>query len=147
MFGKRHAKPIPVTSFESLTLRESEMRGIHQYEIINTGDTSEVSYYVMYYSNGEEEKRLEARAHCDTAAVIEMLNEINICSWNGFHGAHPKFVTDGTMFRLEAKVNGETVSAEGSENFPDNYRLLTDWLYEMLENNEITQESTESDNG
>jgi hypothetical protein len=143
MFGKKSAKPVPVTGYESVSLRESTMRGIYEYEIINKGDTSEVSYYAMYYSGGKEEKRLKERAQCETAAVIEILNEINICSWNGFHGAHPKLVKDGTMFTLKAKVNGETVSAEGSANFPDNYRLLTDWIYETLRNSEITESETQ----
>ena len=133
MLGKTRGKKETITAFESVRLTESTMRGTTEYEIILSGETAEISLYRFYYGNGKEERRPEKSVKCETKAVIGILNECGISSWNGFSGAHPKGVNDGTMFRFEASVNGgKTVKADGSANFPRNYRLLTDWLAERM---------------
>lgn len=122
-----------ITSFESLNLRLSGMRITEEYEIIADGDKAEISYYHMNYGSGKEERVLQKSAVCDTKEVIDILNECNAGKWNGFHGKHPKGVLDGTMFTLTASVNGGTrLYADGSENFPKNFRTLEEWLYSKL---------------
>ncbi|MBR0112409.1 MAG: hypothetical protein IJM02_01555 [Clostridia bacterium] len=138
MFGRKQAEP--VTAFEKVTLTESTMRGKREYEIINKGESAEVSLYRMYYKDGEEEKRLEKQTDCGTDAVLEILNTCGVTSWDGFHGKHPKNVSDGTMFGFEASVNsGKVITASGSENFPKNYRMLTDWFYETLKDADVSE--------
>ena len=54
-------------------------------------------------------------------------------SWDGFRGEHPKGVLDGTMFRMEATVNGgRRIRADGSQNFPKGYRELDAGIDEIL---------------
>lgn len=135
MFKNSNKTKDDVTEFESVLLSKSTMRGSSEFEIINNGETAGITLYGIYYSGEESERRPEAKAICDTSAVIEILNECNVLSWNGFHGRHPKHVSDGTMFTFEAKVNGGTlIKADGSENFPKNYRQFSEWLYESVRN-------------
>ena len=69
---------------------------------------------------------------CPLETVVAKLNAYDVGSWNGFHGKHPKYVLDGTMFTLEASVNGgKRLYADGSENFPRHYHELVQWLGEM----------------
>ena len=133
MFRINHNSKERITEFESILLTESTMRGSSEFEIINKGETSEIALYGIYYNSGERERRPKEKTSCNTSAVIEILNECGVLSWEGFHGKHPKHVSDGTMFTFEAKVNGDTlIKADGSENFPKNYRIFREWLYESI---------------
>ena len=122
-----------ITSVESFVLRLSGMRGSREYEIACDGDTATVSFYYIKYSSGEEERELDESATLGTAEMLEKLNSFGIGKWNGFVGNHPKGVTDGTQFTLEASVNGGArIYAHGSQNFPSHYHDLVDWLGELL---------------
>ena len=122
-----------ITSFESLTLRFSGMRVTEEYEIIANGDKTEISYYHIKFSGGEDERELQNSAECDTQEVIDILNDCKAGKWNGFHGKHPKGVLDGRMFTLTASVNGgERLYADGSENFPKNFRAFEEWINKKL---------------
>ena len=66
--------------------------------------------------------------------------------WNGFHGKHPRNVRDGEMFTFAAVVNeGEKISADGSENFPKNYRELKERLHVLLESGDDPQNGREKE--
>ena len=124
-----------ITSFETVTLRESGMRFVCDKEIVMKDGKAEVSYYNIIYDRGSDEDRreLNTRAVVDAADVLNVLNKVRLASWDGFHGAHPKNVTDGIMFSLSAKINGGAeIHAGGSENFPPKYRELTDWFYKVF---------------
>ncbi len=122
-----------INSFEKVTLHESWMRGMADYEIVCEGERSTVTMYWLRYENGKDVRVPDTSATCSTGAVLDVLNACDLILWDGFHGKHPKGVKDGTMFRLEATVNdGETIRADGSENFPKNYRVLKDWINERL---------------
>ena len=122
-----------VSDIENLTLHLSGMRISEEYEIQANGDKATISYYTFSYANGTEEKVLKKRTACETQAVIDALNKVDFVKWNGFEGAHPKGVTDGTMFRLTATINGgQKLTAAGSQNFPKHFYELEQWLYEML---------------
>ena len=124
-----------ITAFESVLLRESTMRGTSEYEIIPDGEKCEVSLYRFRYIDGKEERQLEKSAKCDTQTVIELLNECGVSAWDGFNGAHPRNVKDGTMFRFEANINGgKIIKAEGSANFPRNYGQFTSRVHEIISN-------------
>lgn len=128
--------PEEIRSFETINLRISGMRVTQEYEIICRGDETEISLYHLYYVNGKDERRLEKSATLKTEEMIEILNSFQISGWNGFKGEHPKNVSDGDMFRLEAVINdGERIYAEGSANFPKGYREFIKELNKMLYDN------------
>lgn len=126
-------KTFPVTSFEIITLTESGMRGSWEKEILYKDGCAELSVYFIRYTDGKDERVLEKRVSVPVDAVLKLLNECGIPSWDGFHGKHPYGVLDGIMFRFTAKVNdGLEIHADGSQNFPKQYRDFTDGLYEFL---------------
>lgn len=129
-------KAEPVASFERMTLTLSTMRLREEYELICQGETTEVSLYYYNYADGTERRVLQEQAMCDTERVTALFNECGLTGWDGFRGKHPRHVKDGTMFTLEATVNGGTrIYADGSENFPKHFRLLTDGLIDILREN------------
>ena len=75
MFRINHNSKERITEFESILLTESTMRGSSEFEIINKGETSEITLYGIYYNSGERERRLKEKMSCDTSAVIKILNE------------------------------------------------------------------------
>ena len=124
-----------ITSFEYVTLRVMGMRFTNEYELLMKNGKAELSQYAVRYGSGDREdtRVLEKRAECSESEALDLLNGCGVLLWNGFHGAHPRGVLDGTMFTLKAKVNGETtVTADGSQNFPKNYHDLTDGFYKLL---------------
>ncbi len=137
-----HGEPKPakigkVESLESFLLVESGMRGSVEYEIEVKDGKALVSEYRMFCVKDGMERRLEDQCGIDVDVALSKLNEFGIGSWNGFHGAHPKHVQDGIMFRLEAKVNGGTeLKAEGSANFPSGYHGMKRWICDVIRNNE-----------
>lgn len=129
-----------VTSLEIITLRESGMRYSAEYEILMKDGKAEVSQYDIRYSHGEDQRLLTRRAVCEEETILDLLNECNFISWDGFNGPHPKGVLDGIMFRLNATVNeGKNIHANGSQNFPKHYRDFTDGLYNILKDHFVEQ--------
>ena len=126
-----------VVSLEFLLLRLSSMGGIYEYEIQNKDGQAEVSLFELCYHDGKEERRLEECAICLVEEAVAICNECHLISWDGFHGAHPRHVLDGTVFHLKAKVNGERqIEANGSANFPKRFSQLTNWLNEVIRRKE-----------
>ena len=125
----------PIVSFEIVALRISGMRFSYEYEIVMNDGRAQVSRYEIRFKKGEDERVPEARAACPEETVLELLNECKFLAWDGFHGSHPNGVKDGTMFTLQATVNGDRkIYAAGSENFPRHYREFIDGLRGILEN-------------
>ena len=134
-----------ISSFDVVTLRLSGMRGSTEYEIVPQDGKAEVSQYGIRYTQREDQRVLERRTLCDTEEVLSLLNDCRLLSWDGFDGPHPKWVLDGTMFTLEAVVNGDQrISAHGSENFPKHYREFRDGLYQILERKTTMETRTKS---
>ena len=122
-----------IKSFESVLLRQSGMRGTTEHEIVMKEENAEVSLYRIRYADGNDQRVPEERSVCSEEAVLKLLNDCDLLSWDGFKGPHPKHVKDGIMFILNAIVNdNRTIHAEGSENFPKHYRELTDGLHAIL---------------
>ena len=122
-----------IASFEKVTLRESGMRYVVEYEIVMKEDRAEVSQYEISFAEKEARRILKKRMISDTDAVIKLLNDCALILWDGFHGSHPKGIKDGIMFILEATVNENTnVYAEGSQNFPKHYKEFKDGLKRLL---------------
>ena len=122
-----------ITSFEVVTLTTSGMRGSNVKEFVMKNGRAECAAYWIRYRNGGEERVLDEQAVIGEEEALTLFNDCKLLSWNGFHGAHPKGVLDGTMFRLEAVVNGgQKIFADGSQNFPKHYRDFTDGIYEIM---------------
>ena len=122
-----------IISFEKITLRTTGMRFCYEYEIIHKDETAILTRYSVRYNCSGDNLIPESRVKCDPQKVVKLLNECSILSWDGFHGAHPKGVKDGTMFSFEAVVNGSIkIKASGSQNFPKHFRDFTDGLHVML---------------
>lgn len=123
-----------IENFEVVTLRVSAMRNVSEYEIVMKDGKAEVSYFSIRFTQSKDERVLEKRVSVDEAEALKLLNDCGVLSWDGFHGAHPRGVTDGTMFNLHATVNGgKKIYATGSQNFPRHYRDLTDGLYDLFD--------------
>lgn len=119
----------------TLTLRG--MRGGHVYKFEGEGDAAELRRYREVYSGGEDELVLELSVPCSMQTMIELMNTCGILSWDGFHGKHPKNVSDGIIFDFTADVNGgQTIHADGSANFPKGYHEFVRTLDEMLAESE-----------
>ena len=101
---------------------------------------TEVRRYREAYRDGEDELVLESTAPCGVQTMIELMNTCGILRWDGFHGKHPKNVSDGIMFCFEATVNGgQMIRAEGSANFPKGYHKFVRALDAMLAEHEKTE--------
>ena len=100
------AKNSQIESFEIITLHTSGMRYSADVEIVMKGDAAEVSQYQIRYRYPEDERILEKRVSVSCDTMLKLLNECRLLSWDGFHGKHPRGVRDGTMFSLNAVVNG-----------------------------------------
>lgn len=123
-----------IENFEVVTLRVSTMRNVSEYEMLMKDGKAEVSCYSIRFTQSKDERVLEKRVAVDEAEALKLLNDCGVLSWDGFHGAHPRGVTDGTMFNLHATVNGgKKIYATGSQNFPRHYRDLTDGLYDLFD--------------
>ncbi|MBR3424075.1 MAG: hypothetical protein IKG80_06245 [Clostridia bacterium] len=122
-----------IESFEFLKLHLSGMRLIMDIEITQNGDESSICSYRYVFGQDGRERELETSVSRPASEIIEVLNKCEVGKWSGFHGPHPPHVLDGTMFDLSGTVNGGvTLRADGSENFPPNYREFTDFLFEKL---------------
>lgn len=128
--------PEEIRSFETINLRISGMRVTQEYEILCRGGETEILLYQIFYANGKDERRLEKSAVVKTEEMLETLNSCGFSGWNGFKGEHPKNVSDGDMFRLEAVINdSEKIYAEGSANFPKGYSEFVKKLNKLLNDN------------
>ncbi len=124
-----------IDSFERITLHESGMRSVVDYEVLNKGDIAEVSLYSIGYDHEKNEKTrmLRERGEIEMSSFMEAITKCDIASWDHFYGKHPKGVLDGTMFRFEAIVNnGYQMSASGSQNFPKHYHEFHDVITSAL---------------
>lgn len=128
--------PEEIHSFEKINLKISGMRVTQEYEIICRGNETEILLYQFFYTNGKDERRLEKNVTVKTEEMIKILNSCGFSGWNGFDGKHPKNVSDGDMFRLEAVINdSEKIHAEGSANFPKGYSEFIKELNKKLNDN------------
>lgn len=112
------------------------MRVTQVYKIDFAEGNARLSRYWKNYSREcGDQLEPEKSVACTEQRLVELMNSCGVIHWDGFHGAHPKYVLDGTMFRFSATVNrNRTIHADGSENFPKGYREfvrgLNEWLAE-----------------
>lgn len=132
LFGTK-SRQKRIESFEKITLHTSGMRCTVDYEIVMQAGQAELSRYSVRYTQENTERVPERRALVSEQVILQLLNDCQILSWDGFHGKHPRGVKDGTMFSFTAVVNGgRTIRAEGSQKFPKHYRELTQAICDIL---------------
>ena len=133
LFGWKRKTKMTVASIEELTLTLHGMRGSYTYRFAHDGRASVLRGYCERYENGKASLVLDADVPCDMQTMLDLFSACGISRWDGFHGKHPRNVLDGIMFRFDAKVNGgETITADGSANFPKGYHAFVGALNEML---------------
>lgn len=131
-----------IESFDFIRLHLSGMRLTEDIEISPDGEDSNICSYRYVYKPGGHDRELDVSVSCRTSEIIDVLNSLEIGKWSGFHGPHPPHVLDGTMFSFDAVVNGGVkLRADGSENFPPNYREFTNYLFEKLREGKIKKEN------
>ena len=118
-----------VKDFDEIHLKvsHSPRGGSYTYEILCEGDQS-----VINKKNNFKDGEIVATVTIDTKAVIDVLNEYDILSWDGFDGERPEGVQDGTDFSLDAKINGKDLEAEGHTVFPDHFNDFVKWIESTL---------------
>ena len=122
-----------IDSFSYVSLRTCGMRSTNETLIEAREKDALISYYTILYRDENDEKRLEKEVECSLETALTLLNGVDLISWDGFDGPHPRGVLDGTMFTLRAKVNGDReIRAKGSQNFPKHYREFTDAIFRLL---------------
>lgn len=124
-----------IVSIQELTLRTGNMRVTYLYKTAREDTGLKLERYREVFVDGEVRLELENSVSCTNSELIELMNNCNVLKWNGFHGKHPKNVSDGTMFTFIATVNnGQIIRADGSENFPKGYKEFVRKLNELLAN-------------
>ena len=122
-----------ITSVQDFTLKISNMRTTYLYKIRHNDNAQKLERYQEFFVNGEVRFDLEKSSYCTNDEIIELMNNCKVMKWDGFHGKHPKNVSDGTMFSFTATVNdGQIIRADGSQNFPKGYCEFVRALDEML---------------
>lgn len=133
MFNIFRGKQRQVLSVRELTLSTMGMRFAHVYKISKVHGAFTLFRYRKTYRGGEDGLELEIKTHCVEADFIKLMNDCNVMGWDGFHGKHPKNVSDGIMFDFSATVNEERqIKADGSQNFPRGFREFLRTLDQML---------------
>ena len=131
MFGKQSKAKI--AHFERFQLHMSGMRISEEYEMVCNGEQCTLARYEKIYGNAGEERRLSEQTTVATAQVIALLNACEVLRWDGFHGEHPKYVLDGTMFRFVLDLGeGKVIRADGSQNFPKHYHEFENQIISLL---------------
>ena len=126
-----------INSFDVIRLHLSGMRSVVDIEITSNGAESTICQYRFVYRPGGHDRIPDVTVIRPTDEVLSVLNSCEFGKWSGFHGPHPPGLLDGTMFDLTATVNGGVeLRADGSENFPPNFRQFEDYLYEKLREGE-----------
>lgn len=124
-----------IVSMQELTLRTGNMRVTYLYKTAREDTGLKLERYREVFVDGEVRLELENSVSCTNSELIELMNNCNVLKWNGFHGKHPKNVSDGTMFTFVSTVNdGQIIRADGSENFPKGYKEFVRKLNELLAN-------------
>ena len=125
--------------FRRITLSESgSAASTYELEVLRAGSGVTVSEYNgpwQYWDDTSREDCLQARAEGgeDLYRKIALQCEaLGIRSWDGFSESDPD-VLDGTMFSFEAELaDGGTITAHGSNAYPDHYGDLVNFIRELL---------------
>ena len=137
------------TEFTSFRISEQDTSAIHDvYEATRTQDGVQLLHYDALYSWSDETHDYAETRENETAInggealymyLAGLVQTNRVPDWDGFQGANPPHVLDGTMFEFEAVLaDGTTVRASGSNNFPKHYREFWNGVRAIVAANEQT---------
>ena len=128
--------------FESFRLSESGMAaGAEVYEGWKTETGAHLEYYYqIYYWDGTKEEQVDRKNMIRAIdgdenfyrELCALLGNCRIDRWEGFAGANPPGILDGSSMSFEAVLgDGKQIYANGSNNFPGNYGKFVNALQDM----------------
>ena len=138
--------------FDSFRLKISRMRGSEVYE----GQKTATGIHLEHYTPGRREYGSVNRVYKETKKMIKTIEgdqqlyeeiaqlfaEYKIKRWDGFHGANPPGLRDGTMMDFDATLSdGTRIDADGSNNFPKHFRDFQEKLHDIFERELTTKAS------
>ncbi len=131
--------------FQTIRIAESGMMaGSTVYYAEKTADGVHLEYYIcgFFDNDGNEEKQMIHQMDGDETLyqqVARMAAKYDLISWDGFSGSDPN-VLDGYSFSFDATLaDGKTISANGSNKFPDGYHGFWMEMDALLSRTEITE--------
>lgn len=136
---------LETTDFESFVISEQGTSAIHDvFEAERTADGVRLSHFDATYSWSYETDDYEETRENETVLeggealykyLAGVVHKCGIPDWDGFHGTN-SHVLDGKMFSFKAKLSdGTSVSASGSNAFPEHYRDFCSDLYAVMRAN------------
>lgn len=130
-----------ITSFDTISVYfYGTSAEASDYEIVHTDEGVTISYYygIWEYNDARNMEDYLARQYNGTKedyqTILEVLNDCNFASWDGFHKTN-SYALDGGGFALTAVINdGQKVQAHGSNAVPKHFSDFEKCISEMLAN-------------
>lgn len=139
--------------FDNFRIELSQMRGIEIYTAQRTTTGVKLEYYMPNRQYNEQtgeydETKMYLRVIKGDQQLYEeicqWLSEYKVKRWDGFHGANPIGLRDGTMMTFEAVMSdGERIYAHGSNNFPRHYKDFENKLVELFSREDLVNQLDE----
>ena len=124
-------------SINNCTAEDTVFRGILKKHSAILTCSAEHEYYDLKKQKHISESRILSRKKGGRAFLMQLrqlLDRAEIEKWDGFDGAAPKDVLDGSsMTFLAHGADGSEISASGNNNFPKNYHTFESELYKLAE--------------
>lgn len=135
--------------FESFSLSESGTTAeTHVYEGYKTADGVHLEYYISQsiWDNsisGYTETRITVRSVDGNEALYQTLctlfGDCKIDKWANFKGSNPPNVLDGSSMSFQAVLaDGTKITADGTNNFPKNFRAFSNELHKLINEVKLT---------
>ena len=129
IFGFGIGKSKKVTDFEEIYFTTSPGRGKStRYIIINEGEETKITISVSTSARDGSGDRSE-KGYCSTEDMIELLNDCDVLSWNGYDKKGDKDMD----FSFEGTINGEEIEAKGKMAYPKNFEDFVDGVEDLCE--------------
>lgn len=131
--GKQNGKSLnqPFKHFKLVRTNMSAVTDV--IEVTRTPSGAHLEYYHEFM--GSDKKMMIRTLDGDSrllAKIDSIWNESGAASWDGFNGPNPPDILDGDGFSFHAElVDGSKIYAHGSNNYPSNFRVLDQGLFQV----------------
>lgn len=135
--------------FEKIRLVENNCSAINS--VLEVEKTEDGVRLVRAYENMsmDDERTVVREINGDKELLSEIqktLGGYGVESWDGFRGANPPDILDGTSMSFECTMSdGRKLSAYGSNNFPKNYGAVHNYVFNMLYRETISSDVFEGE--
>lgn len=147
------APTIPVSTepmdFEKIRLVENNCSAINS--VLEVEKTEDGVRLIRAYENMsmDDERTVVREINGDKELLGEIqktLGGYGVESWDGFRGANPPHILDGSSMSFECTMaDGRELSAYGSNNFPKNYGAVYGYIFNMLYRETISSDVFEGE--